>query len=419
MKRNGYYRSGQAARVWAISSHLVRRLCAAGLIEAERTNSGQWKIPHSEVERIKKEGIPEIPSSIAKDVCENEERDAIPPENRESPLYSHRLVTNAHECAAANNDLREQRIDRDRAIRTWFGDCQTGEASALSLTRAVPPVGSAHVQAHQGRIAWHDSWMSTALHSLPQEAPAELRLLVRDTVSEVLEKLGPEHSSLVVEPLVNAAVAKVLRPWNLERETARAIEGACNLLPYSATNPLSPTVWQSRAHEAAAAAIKKLPADSTFSKKLDASRTAVRQITSEFEDDELRKRILRQANLTDVAPEGHENAKEAIRRRLESLPMGTHALAMEKAREQALAPFREAKKKKERVDRALGRIRGYLERLYWAGETDFESDWAVCNFAKRLEGRLRPVVDEELRNDDLSDDELSDLIEELVDEELE
>jgi len=41
---SAYYRSGQAARVWGISSHLVRRLCEAGLIEAEQTDGGQWKI---------------------------------------------------------------------------------------------------------------------------------------------------------------------------------------------------------------------------------------------------------------------------------------------------------------------------------------------------------------------------------------
>jgi hypothetical protein len=399
---------------------LVRRLCEAGLVQGERTDSGQWKISLAEVERIRREGVPEIPSSIVDRDLNNEEGKGSPPGNRQLATQSAGRATTAEDSAGAESEIRGHAIAQNTdTMQTWFRDCPGSSAEPLFRQPAGPITKAVHVQAEQDRIAWHDSWMSTALQSLPHEAPAELRLLVRDAVSEVLEKLGPEHSWLVVEPLVNAAVAKVLRPWNLERESARAIEGACNLLPYSATNPFSPTVWQSRAHEAAAAAIKKLPADSTFSNKLDAGRTAVRQITSEFEDDELRKSILRQANLTDIAPEGHEHAKEAIRRRLESLPMGTHALAMENAREQALAPFREAKKKKERVERVLGRIRGYLERLYWAGETDFESVWAVGNFAKRLEGRLRSVVDEELRNDDLSDDDLSDLIEELVDEELE
>ena len=75
---SGYYRSGQAARVWAISPHLVRRLCEAGLIDAERTEGGHWKIPHSEVERIKNEGLPEIPSSIEPDDRKYEEALSAP-----------------------------------------------------------------------------------------------------------------------------------------------------------------------------------------------------------------------------------------------------------------------------------------------------------------------------------------------------
>jgi len=85
----------------------------------------------------------------------------------------------------------------------------------------------------------------------------------------------------------------------------------------------------------------------------------------------------------------------------------------------ALIPFRESRKRDERVEPALRRIRGYLEQLHRDGETDFESDWAVWNFAKRLERELRPVIEQEFLKDDLSDDELTDLIEELVDEKLE
>ena len=67
----------------------------------------------------------------------------------------------------------------------------------------------------------------------------------------------------------------------------------------------------------------------------------------------------------------------------------------------------------------MGHARRYVEQLYQDGETDFESGSEVWNFAKKLEGRFRPVLLVELQNDDLSDDELSEFAEELVDEELE
>lgn len=128
---------------------------------------------------------------------------------------------------------------------------------------------------------------------------------------------------------------------------------------------------------------------------------------------------MREANLWDISPEEREDAKEAIQKRLDNLPVGTPLRTMESDRDQALAPFRAAKRQKARIDLAICHLQRYLERLYQEGSTDFESSWAVWNFAKRLEGRVRPVLVDELQNDDLSDEELSELIEELVDEELE
>src|SRR5689334_14789488 len=58
----GYYRTGQVAEILGISSNDVRRLCEAGLIEADYTGK-QWRIPVSEVERLKRDGVPPIPKT--------------------------------------------------------------------------------------------------------------------------------------------------------------------------------------------------------------------------------------------------------------------------------------------------------------------------------------------------------------------
>ena len=411
-----YYRSGQAAKLWGISSHLVRRLCEGGQVLAERSEGGQWKIPYSEVERIQKEGVPEIPSSIKWDRAEDQEEEDGGPGHRLLTPPSDGVVTSADEVVVAENHPERLQIDRESApTRDWFRECQRLEAEAQSQTFLDR---AAREQAAQERIAWHDSWMAKALLQLPQEAPPETRLAVREAVGEVLAGLGPRHSWQVVDPLVRAAVEKALQPWNQARQTTWAVENACQSLPWGAKNPLSPTVWQTRAREVATAAIRKLPPDSSYAEKLCTGSAAVRQITSAFEDDELRKRTLQGAYLWDIRPEEHEDAKEALRRQLGSLPVGTPARTMEKAREQVLVPLREAKKRKDRIERAVPRIRGYLAELRWAGEVDFESDWDLWNFAKRLEGRIRPVLDEELQDDELTDRELSELIEELVDEAL-
>jgi hypothetical protein len=420
--RGAYYRSGQAARLWGISSHLVRRLCEAGQIEAELTDGGQWKIPHSEVERIRKEGIPEIPSSIEQDGVEDEEEAAvdISPGGHLLAPPSDLVVTSAEEVIVAENRLKKLRIDKDtEETRDWFRERQRVDEETEYREQQTELERAARVQADHDRVVWQDSWLAIALLSLPREAPAEFRLVIRQTVADALDSLGPRHSRQVIEPLVNAAVAKALRPWNQTKETERAIERSCDVLPWGAKNSLSPTIWQNRALDVATGAIRKLPLDSTFNEKLRAGSAAVRQITAEFDDDELRRKTLSDAYLWNVDPEERENAKQAVRRRVEGLPVGTLAAVMERERDQALAPFRAAKRRKERVDLAIGQVRTYLERLHRMGETEFETTWDVWNFAKTVEKRIRAVLMEEMQNDDLTDDELSELIEELVDEALE
>src|SRR6266849_685557 len=156
---NAYYRSGQAARVWAISSHLVRRLCEAGLIAAERTAGGQWKIPHSEVERLTKDGIPEIPSSLAREDPQHEEEDSFPDDSLPPPA-SDRVVTWA------------KGVDNE-ATQNWFRECRRVEAETLSQERQASLDKAARDRAEQEHIAWHDSWMAQALLRLPQEVPPE------------------------------------------------------------------------------------------------------------------------------------------------------------------------------------------------------------------------------------------------------
>jgi len=393
-------------------------LCEAGLIKAERTSGGQWKVPHSEVERIKNEGLPEIPSSIEPEDGKYEEEYRPPGNSQRAPARGG-VVRSAETAVPAENRRKRMEIDEEpEETRNWLPAPQRVEVDTQSGEHQAQREKAALARIEQERIDWHDSWMATALRSVPWEAPPETRLAVHETVNDVLAGLGPQHSWQVVDSLVTAAVAKALRAWNQERETARAIEIARDTLPWGAKNSFSPTVWQSRAQETAAAAIRRLPADSNFADKLRVGSAAVRQVTSGFEDIELRKRILGAAHLWDVAPGERPEAQGAIQKELENLPIGTSALALEKAREQALFPFRESKKRKDRVNLALAHIQNYVTGLHQAGETDFESDWAISNFVQRLEQRSRPRLEQELLDDDLSHDELCELLEEWVDETL-
>src|SRR6266849_862210 len=124
---SGCYRSGQAAKMWGISAHLVRRLCEAGLIETERTVGGQWKIPHSEIERIKKEGVPEIPSSIEPDQDEREERSSW--ENSLPSFAGHPAVP----VEAFVAEIRQNKLEIDPNLtetQSWFHEPPRVEVDA-------------------------------------------------------------------------------------------------------------------------------------------------------------------------------------------------------------------------------------------------------------------------------------------------
>ena len=148
---------------------------------------------------------------------------------------------------AENRRNRLETDEEPEQTRNWFPAPQRVEVKTRSWEHQAQLDKAALARAEQERIDWHDSWMATALRSVPWEAPPETRLVVRETVSDVLENLGPQHSWHVIGPLVTAAVAKALRPWNQETETVRAIKTACDSLPWGARNLSSPTVWQARA----------------------------------------------------------------------------------------------------------------------------------------------------------------------------
>lgn len=425
-----YYRSGQAATMLGISTHSVRRLCEAGLIEAELSEGGQWRIPASEIERIKQEGVPPIPSSVEADAGEAEESEkeqGVPEKRGLLAPPSQEVVTSAEDVVVAENRLKKLKINREtEETQDWFRHRETAKAEAKSKKRQAELEKIARAEAERARIAWHDAFMATALVAVPQDAPPETRLSIRKAVSEALVGLGPQNSMAVIQPLVVAAVVNALQPWLKGKETTRAIEAACDTLPWGAKSFSTPTVWQARANKVASTSIRELPWDSSYQEKLRAGTAAIRPIVAEFEHSELLAKVLRQANLWDLPYEAHADAKEAIEKALKALPVGTPQSALERTRERALVPLQEACKKrkqeaeqKQRVERLLGRIRSYLEELEEAEEVKFEGFLDLWNFADRIRERVRKAVLKELQREDLSDEEIETLIEQLVDESLE
>src|SRR5438477_13087384 len=59
-----YYSTGQAARQLGTTLAAIRVLCENRVIAAETTPDGHWRVPASEVERLKRDGLPPIPRPL-------------------------------------------------------------------------------------------------------------------------------------------------------------------------------------------------------------------------------------------------------------------------------------------------------------------------------------------------------------------
>src|ERR1700680_4666609 len=59
-----FYSTGQVARQLGTTLATIRVLCENRVIAAETTPGGHWRVPASEVERLKREGLPPIPRPL-------------------------------------------------------------------------------------------------------------------------------------------------------------------------------------------------------------------------------------------------------------------------------------------------------------------------------------------------------------------
>src|SRR5215469_3595737 len=101
-----WYRTGQVAKVLGVSSYTIRRLADSGLIEASYSGH-QWRIPASEVDRLLKEGIPDLPAAEIPPEAANSTK----PPNGLLAEPSETVVAAAERVAVAENLLKQRRLE--------------------------------------------------------------------------------------------------------------------------------------------------------------------------------------------------------------------------------------------------------------------------------------------------------------------
>jgi excisionase family DNA binding protein len=158
-----YLRSGQVAKELNVSSHHIRRLCEAGQIAAELTRGQHWRIPISEVKRLKAEGVPPIPT----DADDKEEQPAPLDEDAPDGLYappSDELIHSAESVKVRENQLHERRLERDlEECEDWFRARLQQQAAKEEEKRRRAEAA----RAQEARREWLQKWIQVGLHAVP------------------------------------------------------------------------------------------------------------------------------------------------------------------------------------------------------------------------------------------------------------
>lgn len=213
-----YLRTGQAARELGVSAHIIRKLCVAGLIEAEQTaRGGQLRIPLHEVERLKEEGLPPIPQGLDERHGPAISRDRSGSLDATSGRQrSDRIQVSADDVDVARNQLEKRRIEKESALVEDFFTERDRERRRRQAERERR---AAAAGAARERRNWLDRRVEVVFALVPEDAPQELKPHLREAVLEALREVGPDDSTSVTWQLIRAAVSKTLRPYRRAQES--------------------------------------------------------------------------------------------------------------------------------------------------------------------------------------------------------
>lgn len=390
---DGFFSTGQAARELAVSQSRVRALCESGAVEAESTQGGQWRIPADELDRLRREGLPPIPRPLP------QAGNGRPHQDRIALLGapSDRVVSAAEQVAIKESRLKERRLDRElEETEDFFRERRDMEAQREAEEWEIEQQRQADAEAQRSREERDNRLLQYAMNSIPLEARNEVEQEIHEQVQAALDKVRLWQPDTVTQRVVDATVAKVLKPWRRRKDSARAIEDAQRNLPFEMRGyACEPTTWELQARQAAAKAVEGLRSDASYDEMRAVAREAAKKVIASWEvhkaaveaeersrrDRENRERLLRYPWLQfpyGMSDADRQTAIAASRKAFTALPEGTPERDLEATRDRAIQPFLNTharrKRKEELIDAGLREIFPYIRKL--EAEWDFEGKTA-------------------------------------------
>jgi hypothetical protein len=425
-----FYSTGQVARQLGTTLAAIRILCENRAIASETTPGGHLRVPASEVERLKRDGLPPIPRPLPTESTPPA-RNGTAGRNRHPELLAEpsvEVLSAADLVAITRNILEKRKIDREiEETEDWFRDRRHQQATAETVERQRAEAK----QAEQRRLRWAQQWTQYALNSLPYDARREVEMEVHAAVQEALALLQPSQPEAITRRLVDAAVHKALGPWTRKQEIERALQAGMNKLPWDVRRGSEYAQLKQRAWDAAVAAVRRVREEASYQEMETAAAQAVQPMMREYEHQQSCQRIVRRVCIFDATREEGEAAKEAVRNALAALPIGAAPKQLAEAEETALTPYKAAvatRKHKARLesekqaqrravawraDLQLFHITRHLEQEY-----DFDGGYLeMCREADRLRPLIREaLIDELMENPNMSDDHIRKSIEDQIED---
>lgn len=375
-----------AADLLGVDKRTVLRLARAAKIRSYRTPGGQHRFRREDVENLAAgEGHATTARSVASPL-ENKRQEieslALDVQARRAKRDLQRLEA---EDAAADEERAEARRQEESA-RQAEQEQRREQARAEAEKRARELAGQ---QAARQRREWEAKITDAALAKLPRDIPLDVRAAAGEAVHQALAKLDLADSPQYGATVLALAISSALAPWERRKEIERTVASTRERIPPLGRGIVEPTDWEIKAQRAAADAIRQLAPDAALAEVRAAAIEAGNRVAADYEcwkaQDDHRRAC---EQVVEWIFDGDE-ARAAVRKALEKLPLGASHSEMEKTRDTALRPF-EAREKAERdADRYLPHVAAYIEEL---GAPDGEWDLGDWSQRRKLTDRLKRKI---------------------------
>jgi hypothetical protein len=346
-----FYRTGDVAQQLGISPYTLRCLCEFGLVEARQSPSGQWKVPGAELARLKREGIPPLPSAAPDEprvLRQAQAQTGTQVSPRTDPNVSLMVAKSAAKVLVKRDDLECRQLDVefksiDRTLRDQDErDARRRAEAGLATRRAKEESESA-----RKRTNWENYWLGVVEKSMKKCTPAEGKRIMLDATARVLKRLQPERPDEVIGPLIIAEIEEAMEPYFRRGNIAIIIAAAVNRLPAAAKGTTQRSAWQVQAAAAAQQAVRRLDDSASLEEVRLAAEEAVDEVLREFDHEQIRRKVIDTFELRGATQEDRKDATGLVCQALAEVRVGTTEYQMRQLAEAALESIRDRISRRE------------------------------------------------------------------------